>query len=110
MKALFGSSLSKDLCLFPLILKSGFPFESLLFLPLEIKVLVSLLEVIDKAGFGLLKVIFHHASHSVELLGLLRVEALLVFLLLSFLFLFFYLLVEPLFLFVFEELSSCVIL
>lgn len=110
VETLFGSSLPEVFGLFLLILEPGFLFESLLFFSFEVEILIGWFKIVDEIGFGILKSVFHHASHSVKLLCLLGVQVLFVFLLFSPLSFLFDLLVEPLFLFGLKELSSCIIL
>ena len=110
METLFGSPLFEVFSLLLFIPEPGFSLKSLLFFSLKIKVLIGGFEIIDEISFGILKGIFHHASHSVKFLCLLGVKVFFVFILLSFLSFLFDLLIEPLFLFVLEKLSSCIIL
>ena len=110
MEALLGSSLLEVFRLFSFVLKSGFPLQPLPFFPFQVKLLVGCFEVIYKAGFGLVKIVFHHSAHPVKLLSLLGVQILFIFLLFGSLSFLFDLLVEPLFLFVFEKLSPWIIL
>ena len=110
METLLRSSLSEVFCLLLFIPEPGFSLKSLLFFPLQVQLLICWFKIVYQISLCILKIVFHHSSHSVELLGLLSVKIFLIFLLLSFLSFFFDLLIEPLFLFVLEELSPCIIL
>jgi hypothetical protein len=106
MKTLLGSSLPEVFSLLPLISEPSLFLESFFLLSLKVKLLVGGFEIIDEIGFGILKSVLHHASHSVELLGLLGVKIFFVFLLFSLLSFLLNLLIEPLFLFILKKLSS----
>ena len=110
VETLFGSSLLEVFGLYLFVPEPGFLLESLLFFSFKVEILIGWFKIIDEIGFGILKSVFHHASHSVKLLCLLGVQVLFIFLLLSPLSFLFDLLVEPLFLFVLKEFSSCIIL
>ena len=71
---------------------------------------VLILHIVPHITLHLLEVILQHPSHSVEFVGLLVVELVFVLLLFFLLSFFFDLLVKPLFLFVFEELPSGIVL
>jgi hypothetical protein len=96
--------------LIPFVLQPSLLVSSFLILPLQIKLLVGLFGIIGYVGLGLLEVVLQHASHSIEFEALIIVHLILHLLLLLPLTLLLHLLVQPLFLFLLEKLSTGVVL
>ena len=106
MKALLGSPSVKILSLFFFVLKPGFLLSPFFFLSFEIQHLVGIFHLASHIALGVLEIILQHAPHPVEFESLLVVKFVFIFLLFFSLSFFLYLLIQPLFLFIFEEFPS----
>ena len=110
IELLLCSSLLQVLRLFLLVAQSLLSFRLFLLLALEVKLLVELSGICADISLGLLEVVLEHASHAIELEGLVGVHLILKPFLLLALSLLLDLLIQPLFLLILEEFLSGVVL